>query len=56
MARRPVPTLREARASESDISVTRKLVDAGRIVGIPVEDHIVIGEETFSSFREEELL
>jgi DNA repair protein RadC len=43
-------------ASEADINVTRKLVDAGRIIGIPVEDHIVIGEETFFSFRQHGLL
>ena len=43
-------------ASEADISVTSKLKDAGRIIGIPVEDHIVIGDETFFSFRQQGLL
>jgi DNA repair protein RadC len=43
-------------ASEADISVTSKLKDAGRIIGIPLEDHIVIGDETFFSFRQEGLL
>jgi DNA repair protein RadC len=43
-------------ASEADISVTSKLKEAGRIIGIPVEDHIVIGDETFFSFRQQGLL
>jgi DNA repair protein RadC len=45
-----------AMASEADISVTQKLKEAGRILGIPVEDHVIIGGESFSSFRQEGLL
>jgi len=45
-----------ASASEADVCVTRKLVDSGRILGIPVEDHVIIGDESFSSFRQEGLL
>src|SRR3954465_4897428 len=43
-------------ASEADLSVTSTLKDAGRILGIPVEDHIIIGEEAFFSFRQHGLL
>jgi DNA repair protein RadC len=43
-------------ASEADISVTSKLKEAGRIIGIPLEDHIVLGDETFFSFREQGFL
>jgi DNA repair protein RadC len=46
----------EARPSEADITVTSKLKEAGRILGIPVEDHVIIGEESFSSFRQEGLM
>lgn len=48
--------------SSQDISCTRNLVAAGRIVGIEVLDHIVIGRRSatraqdFLSFREENLL
>jgi DNA repair protein RadC len=45
-----------AHTSEADISVTNKLKEAGRIIGIPVEDHVVIGDEKYFSFREEGLL
>ena len=45
-----------ASASAADISVTSTLVDAGRILGIRVEDHVIIGDEGFTSFREEGLL
>ena len=31
--------------SPEDIAVTRKLIEAGRIMGIPVSDHIIIGDD-----------
>lgn len=35
--------------SREDIAITRKLVDAGALLGIPVLDHIIVGyERTFS--------
>jgi DNA repair protein RadC len=45
-----------ASASAADISVTQKLKEAGSILGIPVEDHVIIGDEGFTSFRQEGLL
>ena len=41
--------------SAEDISITRRLVDAGEIVGINVLDHIIIGN-TWISFREKGLM
>ena len=43
-------------ASEADISITRTLVDAGRLLGIPVVDHVVIGDEEWYSFKQSGLL
>ena len=43
-------------ASEADIAITAKLKDAGRLLGIPLEDHVIIGREGFTSFRENGLL
>jgi DNA repair protein RadC len=43
-------------ASDVDMSVTTKLKDAGRLLGIPLEDHVVIGDASFTSFRREGLL
>jgi len=45
-----------AAPSPTDISLTRKLVEAGRILGIPVEDHVILGEERFISLRTEGLM
>ena len=43
--------------SAEDREATRRLQRAGELLGIPVADHIVIGEgETFFSFREHGLL
>lgn len=38
--------------SAEDREVTRRLRSAGGIVGIPVLDHVIIGDRTFYSFRE----
>jgi len=42
--------------SQEDREVTRQLRDAGRIVGIPVLDHIVIGDGRYVSFVESGLM
>ena len=42
--------------SEADLAVTSKLKESGRILGIPLEDHVVIGAEGFTSFRQQGLL
>jgi DNA repair protein RadC len=48
--------------SAQDIAATRQLVEAGKIIGIEVLDHIVLGTRTatrlkdFVSFRQENLL
>ncbi|MCF0142088.1 MAG: DNA repair protein RadC [Parasporobacterium sp.] len=42
--------------SDSDISSTERLVQAGKIISIPLLDHIIIGDMQYFSFREEGLL
>ena len=39
--------------STTDRLVTRKLVDAGELMSIDVIDHIILGDATYFSFREE---
>lgn len=39
--------------SEADISLTRKLTDAGRLLDIQVLDHIIIAGEKYYSFADE---
>lgn len=42
-----------AEPSEEDLKITRRLVEAGKIIGIEVLDHIVIGDrDSFYSFKE----
>lgn len=44
----------EPEPSPEDFSCTRKVIQAGELLGIPVEDHIILGEgERYFSFREE---
>jgi DNA repair protein RadC len=42
--------------SPEDREVTRQLVEAGRIVGIPVLDHVVVGDGRYVSFVEAGLM
>lgn len=39
--------------SSEDIKVTRKLIEAGELIGIEVLDHIVLGKESFVSLKGE---
>ncbi len=41
--------------SDEDIRVTSKLIEAGKLLGIQVLDHIIVGNNTFYSFSEEGL-
>ncbi len=38
--------------SPDDMALTRRLVDAGKLIGTDVVDHIVIGDGCYVSFRE----
>ena len=42
--------------SQQDLEVTRRLVDAGNLLGVTVRDHIIIGDGCFFSFREKGLI
>ncbi len=42
--------------STEDLLVTRRLIEAGRILGISVLDHIIIGKEGFVSLKEKNLM
>lgn len=42
--------------SAEDIQITRQLVEASRIIGIPVHDHIILARTSFTSFAERGLL
>jgi len=39
--------------SEADIKITKKLVDAGKLLEIAVLDHIIVGQDQFYSFADE---
>ncbi|MCM1219837.1 MAG: JAB domain-containing protein [Lachnospiraceae bacterium] len=42
--------------SETDIKLTQKFKEAGELLYIPLADHIIIGRNSYVSFREEKLL
>ncbi len=42
--------------SNEDISITKKLVEAGKIMDIPIFDHIIIAGNNYTSFVEKRLI
>ena len=42
--------------SPEDLDVTVQMVESGRLLGIPVRDHIVLGDTTFVSLLERGLM
>lgn len=42
--------------SEADVNVTLRILESGRILGIALADHIIIGDNRYMSFRENGLL
>lgn len=42
--------------SKEDINITRRLVEAGQIIGIRVLDHIIVGNKRYVSLKEEEII
>lgn len=42
--------------SQADLQMTNELNKAGKILGIPLLDHIIVGETSYYSFKEKEAL
>lgn len=42
--------------SREDIQVTKRMVEVGKIMDIPVLDHIIIGDDRFTSMKEKGLM
>lgn len=42
--------------SKDDLEITKRLVEAGKILGIEVTDHIIVAENKFLSFKEQGLI
>jgi RadC-like JAB domain len=51
-----VVTLRCPLPSQEDRALTVRLVQAGKLLGVEVLDHIIVGEEKYFSFADEGLL
>ncbi len=42
--------------SQDDLDITKQLVEAGKLLGIEITDHIIVSQAGFFSFRERKLL
>ncbi len=46
----------DPKPSEDDIEITKRLTEAGKLMGIEVMDHIIISKNSHFSFKEEKML
>jgi DNA repair protein RadC len=46
----------DLKPSEQDIEITKRLVDAGDILGIDIVDHIIVTQNGFLSFKQKKLI
>jgi len=46
----------DATPSSEDMEITRRLAEAGKILGIEVLDHIIIGDHVFTSLKEKAVI
>jgi DNA repair protein RadC len=46
----------DSEPSNEDIKVTERLVDAGKLIGIELHDHIILGSKSYYSFREKGMI
>ena len=37
--------------SEDDLTITKRLIEAGKILGVEVIDHLIVGKNGFFSFK-----
>ncbi len=42
--------------SKEDLALTARMVEAGNLLGIPIFDHLIIGDGTYLSFKERRLM
>jgi len=48
---RSVPTLPDPSPSPQDISITREIIKTGKLIGVDVLDHLVVGQGRFVSLK-----
>ncbi len=46
----------DLKQSENDLKLTKKLLEAGKALEIPVLDHIIVGNDNYYSFADESIL
>jgi len=46
----------DPKPSEDDISLTRRLIETGEIIGIEVLDHLIVGDERYVSLKKEGII
>lgn len=46
----------DPKPSENDLELTKRLTEAGKMMGIEVTDHVIVSKNSYFSFKEEKIL
>ncbi len=46
----------DKKESRADIQLTKRIAEAGKLLGIPVQDHVIVAGDGFTSFKAKNLL
>ena len=46
----------DPKPSEDDLDLTKRLTEAGKMMGIDVMDHVIVSKNSYFSFKEEKLI
>ena len=48
--------LKEVRLLQADIAMTREVIEAAKVLGLSVHDHVIVGRDGLTSFRAQGLI
>lgn len=46
----------DPKPSEDDIEITKRLTEAGKMMGVEVMDHVIVSKNNYFSFKEKKLI
>ena len=46
----------DPKPSDDDLELTRRLTEAGKMMGIEIMDHVIVSKNSYFSFKEEKIL
>jgi DNA repair protein RadC len=51
-----LPSIRHPEPLKEDLWITQRMVKVGKLIGIPVLDHVIVAHESYKSFADQGIL